>query len=68
MESKVVVINSCNQNRTSKFHWESEQNRKNFIDTLVERYGITNPNDWRSVSLSLFKKNGGSVIGNGYLT
>lgn len=44
-----------------KVYWESEQNRKEFLDHIAAQYFIKKPQDWARVTYALVKKHGGQV-------
>lgn len=45
----------------SPSYWDTTLNQRKFIREIAEVYGIHQNEDWQRVSLSLIKKNGGSV-------
>lgn len=50
------------QESYSKQFWDSQSNRIKFFDEISVRYGLSGPDDWRKLSSSLIKRNGGSGV------
>lgn len=54
--------------RFPKSHWSSEENCRNFLHEIAKSNNIQKSNDWKKITSSLFKNNGGWVIVLGPIT
>ena len=44
-----------------KEFWNNLNNSQRFLDQISNEYNINSPNDWKRITISLIKKNGGQV-------
>lgn len=44
-----------------KSYWDKEENCRIFMDEIAMKNNIQSENDWKKVSTTMFKRNGGSV-------
>lgn len=50
-----------NISKFPKDYWDSTSSQKAFLDTLRVQYKLNNADDWKRVTLSLIRKQGGQV-------
>lgn len=48
--------------RYSKVHWNSLEHCRKFMDEIAVNSNVVSDRDWRKVSLTLIRHNGGEVI------
>lgn len=51
-----------NLSRFPKTYWNSVENCKSFMDKIIQESNVITENDWRKVSLTLIRNNGGEVF------
>ena len=57
-EGKSIFTNP----KQSSGYWENKENILQFLSTFKEKYNLTSPKDWNSITTSQIKSNGGSSL------